>query len=281
MKGITVVAMIISILLALTCFAGLHAAEVKLTASDGEASDDFGRSVSISGDYAIVGAYGDDSKKGSAYIYHSIADLSLPVELSAFTATISGDNVILKWRTETETNNVGFTVYRSESEDGKFAEVAFIKCAGTTGMPTEYQFIDKNAETGKTYYYHLEDIDIAGEKNKSSTIKVVVPPAKLATPIPESFALLQNFPNPFNPDTWLPYELPEDAAVVIRIYDLKGQLVRQLDLGNQKAGYYVDKTTVAYWDGKNQLGQRVASGIYFYSLKAGDFESVRRMVILK
>jgi hypothetical protein len=205
-------------------------------------------------------------------------DISLPVQLSAFTAAISGDNVILKWRTETEVNNLGFSVYRSEVETGKYIRINFVDGAGNTGMPTDYQFIDKNAEAGKTYYYYLEDVDITGEKNRSNIIRVIVPPAKL---VPKAFVLLQNFPNPFNPETWLPYELPEDAAVMIRIYDLKGQLVRQLDLGNQKAGFYVGKKTAAYWDGKDQLGQRVASGIYFYSLSAGDFESVRRMVILK
>jgi hypothetical protein len=218
-------------------------------------------------------------QSGTEYILGSESgDNSLPVELSAFSATTSGDNVIIKWRTESEVNNVGFSVYRSEIEDGKYIKITFVNGDGNTGMPTDYQFIDKNAEANKTYYYYLEDIDIAGVKNRSNTIKVVVPPAK---PVPKAFALLQNYPNPFNPETWLPYELPGDAAVVIRIYDLKGQLVRQLDLGNQKAGYYVDKKAAAYWNGKDQLGQPVASGIYFYSLRADDFEPVKRMVILK
>jgi hypothetical protein len=253
----------------------------KQTASDGAAGDLFGNSVSIYGDYAIVGARQDDSYKGSAYIYYSIDDLSLPVELSAFTATISGDNVILKWRTETETNNVGFSIYRSEAKDGKYTRVAFVSGAGSTPMPTDYQFIDQNAEAGKTYFYYLEDVDVTGEKNKSNTIKVVVPPAKPAQPIPKVFRLLQNYPNPFNPETWIPFDLAADANVIIRIYDMNGQLVRQFDLINQKAGSYLDKKTAAYWNGKDQLGQSVSSGIYFYTLKAGDFVATRRMVILK
>jgi hypothetical protein len=214
----------------------------------------------------------------------SQSDISLPVQLSTFTAAISGDNVIIKWRTETEVNNVGFSIYRSGSKDGKYTKInaRLIQGAGTDATPHDYSFTDENVVFGFTYYYYIEDVDFSGKTNRSEIIEVTVDKQSIKKEqIPLKFALLQNYPNPFNPDTWLPYELAADAAVMIRIYDMKGQLVRQLDFGNQKAGYYVDKTTAAYWDGKDQLGQRVASGIYFYSLKAGDFESVRRMVILK
>ena len=127
-------------------------------------------------------------------------------------------------------------------------------------------------------FYYIEDIDIAGEKNRSKIIKVVVPPAQ---PIPKEFRLLQNFPNPFNPDTWLPYELAADAPVSIHIYNLQGQLVRQLNPGKQEAGYYVTKDKAAYWDGRNADDEKVASGIYWYTLQAGEFNAIRRMVILK
>jgi len=93
--------------------------------------------------------------------------------------------------------------------------------------------------------------------------------------------LLQNFPNPFNPDTWIPYELPKDAPVTISIYNIKGQLVRELSLGDKEAGYYVIKSKSAYWDGRNDCGERIASGVYFYRLQAGKFNAMRRMVILK
>jgi hypothetical protein len=99
--------------------------------------------------------------------------------------------------------------------------------------------------------------------------------------VPATTRLLQNFPNPFNPETWIPFDLAADAIVTIRIYDVKGQLVRQLDIGKQKAGSYLDKGKATYWDGKNQSGESVSSGIYFYSLKAGSFVAVRRMMILK
>ena len=93
--------------------------------------------------------------------------------------------------------------------------------------------------------------------------------------------LLQNYPNPFNPETWIPYQLASDADVVVTIYDIKSMLVRQLDLGYQQAGYYTDRLRAAYWDGRNHLGKLVGSGVYFYYLRAGDYTTMRKMVILK
>jgi len=99
--------------------------------------------------------------------------------------------------------------------------------------------------------------------------------------IPLNSLLLQNYPNPFNPETWIPYQLEESTNVAIRIYDAKGGLVHTLDLGHRKAGFYLGRTHAAYWDGLNSTGEKVASGIYFYRLQAGDFSSMRRMVIVK
>jgi hypothetical protein len=93
--------------------------------------------------------------------------------------------------------------------------------------------------------------------------------------------LLQNYPNPFNPETWIPYQLASDADVTVTIYDTESVLVRQLDLGYQQAGYYTDRMRAAYWDGRNHLGESVGSGIYFYQLRAGDYATMRKMVILK
>ncbi len=94
-------------------------------------------------------------------------------------------------------------------------------------------------------------------------------------------ALLPNYPNPFNPETWIPYQLEEAAEVTIRIYSSDQQLVRTLVLGNQPAGIYQSQSSAAYWDGKNEYGEPVASGIYFYTLTAGKFNATRRMVIKK
>ena len=99
--------------------------------------------------------------------------------------------------------------------------------------------------------------------------------------LPKHTALLQNYPNPFNPSTWLPYKLATDAPVTISIYNKKGQLVRKLHLGLKTAGNYFTKDKAAYWDGTDSLGQSVASGVYFYTLQAGEFRATRKMVIMK
>ena len=98
---------------------------------------------------------------------------------------------------------------------------------------------------------------------------------------PQDTLLAQNFPNPFNPETWIPYQLSKATEVKIDIYDISGHLVRSLDLGWKPLGAYMTPSGAAYWDGKNAVGERVASGIYFYTLQTSDFAATRRMVILK
>ena len=98
---------------------------------------------------------------------------------------------------------------------------------------------------------------------------------------PQETILAQNFPNPFNPETWIPYQLNKATEVSVQIFDVSGRLVRRLDLGWQPVGTYMTPSSAAYWDGRNAVGERVASGIYFYTLQTSDFAATRRMVILK
>ena len=98
---------------------------------------------------------------------------------------------------------------------------------------------------------------------------------------PETTALLPNYPNPFNPETWIPYQLASESAVKITIYDTRGVLVRALALGYQSAGYYTGRSRAVYWDGRNNLGESVASGVYFYRLQTDETSLMRKMVILK
>ena len=98
---------------------------------------------------------------------------------------------------------------------------------------------------------------------------------------PKLTQLLQNFPNPFNPETWIPYQLETAADVTLHIYDTSGDIVRTLDLGFKGQGFYTTRSRAAYWDGRNNLGEQVASGIYFYSLHTPDFSATRKMLILK
>ena len=98
---------------------------------------------------------------------------------------------------------------------------------------------------------------------------------------PAKTKLLANYPNPFNPETWIPYQLAETGEVVITIYDTRGSVIRRLELGHQREGYYTSRSRAAYWDGRNDVGERVASGIYFYQLQADNVSRLRKMLILK
>ena len=101
------------------------------------------------------------------------------------------------------------------------------------------------------------------------------------TVTPKKTILLPNFPNPFNPETWIPYDLGTDANVIINIYNLKGETIKEINMGYQDAGTYRRKEKAAYWDGCNSEGELVASGVYFYSLNTGTVKAIRRMTILK
>ncbi len=103
----------------------------------------------------------------------------------------------------------------------------------------------------------------------------------LASFIPEETTLLHNYPNPFNPETWIPYQLAEATDVTFHIYAVNGALIRTLDLGHQSAGIYQYRSRAAYWDGNNEVGEPVASGVYFYTLTAGDFTATGKMLIRK
>jgi hypothetical protein len=106
--------------------------------------------------------------------------------------------------------------------------------------------------------------------------------AMLITPqeVPAYSSLGQNYPNPFNPETWIPYQLAKGSGVTVEIYDASGRLTRVLELGYKDAGVYTEKQRAIYWDGRNNTGEPVSSGVYFYRLKAGDFTSIRKMIVV-
>ena len=104
---------------------------------------------------------------------------------------------------------------------------------------------------------------------------------QVAQPIPEKTTLLANYPNPFNPETWIPYQLAQPTEVTISIHAIDGTLVRALPLGEMPAGVYQSRSRAAYWDGKNAQGEQVTSGVYFYTLETGQFTATRKMLILK
>ena len=126
---------------------------------------------------------------------------------------------------------------------------------------------------------------------ESGTVRFNVTPEHLANAVlsvrldgigkPEQDLLLQNYPNPFNPETWIPYQLSSDSPVSVSIYDTTGRQVRTLSLGIQSAGFYNSRGRAAYWDGRNDAGEHVSSGLYFYQLRTPTFHQTRRLVIVK
>jgi PKD repeat protein len=137
------------------------------------------------------------------------------------------------------------------------------------------EFVDTDVLEDVAYTYQISVRFRSGAELRSELFTVTT------LPVIKRTALLQSYPNPFNPEVWIPYELAEEAPVSIRIYNVSGQLVRTLDLGIQPRGRYVSKEKAAYWDGQTQAGEKAASGVYFYTLQADTFSAAKKMVILK
>ena len=152
--------------------------------------------------------------------------------------------------------------------------------AGAAGAPTHLGMKLTAVEIERLQ----EQIDLliaTGDRSPAALKTLIYLQQLLATARPEKTQLLANYPNPFNPETWIPYELAADTDVRITIYNAQGMMIRTLQLGQQAAGYYTDQERAAYWDGRNALGEQVASGIYFYQLETDEMSTLRKMVILK
>jgi len=148
------------------------------------------------------------------------------------------------------------------------------------------------AKSGSKFHASIEEIPVAApalsphvEDEAMKETIAQLPHEEATVPItellPQQPRLLQNYPNPFNPDTWIPYQLSSDAQVNLTIYDMTGRVVRTIEVGSKPAGRYKSKSKAIYWDGHNEFGERVASGVYFYRIEAGNYTAMRKMVILK
>ncbi len=149
------------------------------------------------------------------------------------------------------------------------------------GAPT---LLDRDMEVNLTraeIHQWLQEARQADLTDPTFQRGIVVLERLLTMLTPKETTLLPNYPNPFNPETWIPYQLAESTDVSISIHAADGKLVRTLNLGNQPVGIYESRNHAAYWDGRNELGESVASGIYFYTLTAGDFAATRKMLIQK
>lgn len=188
----------------------------------------------------------------------------LPVTLSEFISSVSRNEVTLSWITTQEVNNSGFEIYRTIKDKNDWIKTGFISGRGTTNEPVNYKFTDKDLQTA-VYKYKLKQLDYNGNYeffNLNNDVTVNKP---------GSFNISQNYPNPSNPKCKIDYELPRDAFVTVKVYDLLGREVITLVNEMKQAGYYTSE-----FDGTN-----LASGIYIYRIKTDYYSATKKMVLVK
>ncbi len=260
----------------------------KITASDVAAGDYFGFSVSIDNNFAIIGAPQSDSTGigadvGSVYIYEAVDDLALPVTLISFDAISTNLNsVILKWSTSSEFENLGFIINRSSERDENSTTVASylndnsLRGAGNSSYQNNYSFEDKSITAGNTYTYTLISVSFNGVLETQGQIQITVSEEKL----PDNIVLYSNYPNPFNPVTYIKIFIPDDARILtdfkLTIYNSNGQKIKSIDTAKITKGFNIFR-----WDGKSDTGMSISSGIYYAVLNYGKYNQVIKMSLLK
>ena len=230
--------------------------QAKLTPGKSQKNLKFGFGVATTGNIAIVGAPGyDDPERGSGTAYSFVRAEGVWAEKATVVPEDGAKDIHFGSAVSMSENAVAIA-----SHSGPFLN--------HDGKP--------NGDGHAAYIYNsIEDFGTPPFSVDSFGLRVTTLAQVKRT------ALFQNFPNPFNPETWIPYRVGADAEVTLRIYDVQGQLMRQLNLGEQTAGEYSTREHAAYWDGRNSRGERVSSGIYFYRLSTPTFDRTKRMVIVK
>ena len=240
-----------------------------------------GKSQQISLAEAVIGV--ESGQTGTA---HQLADLDGEIYLRAGTrpapTDINGDGVVNILDLILVAQNFG-TTKSDINGDGTTNILDLILVAqhlGETSITAAPAALPASLDPETVQ----EWIDMAHAHNDGSVAfaqGIAMLERLLALMVPDKTVLRANYPNPFNPETWIPYHLADDTEARINIYDIQGMLVRQFNIGYQKAGYYTDRTKAVHWDGRNEIGEPVASGVYFYTLTTDDYTGTRRMVILK
>ena len=283
--------------------------QAKLTAADAAQSDRFGNSVALSRETIVVGAPLHDTDRGAdtgaAYIYSPDGGTWRQEAKLTIKSARKADQLGFGVGTNGKVAVLG-TKARDEGQRASGAAYAFVRTDGVWEEKNQVTPLFPIKDGFFGYWVAVSENTVvisAHSKPKGGpgladgaaafvydsvtdfgTPPFSVDPSGLSVTTLGSVkrtALLQNFPNPFNPETWIPYFMADDVTAAIRIYNIRGQLMRELDLGAQKAGGYLTRENAAYWDGRDQYGSAVSSGVYFYTLDAGEFQATRRMLILK
>jgi hypothetical protein len=206
------------------------------------------------------------------------------VELTEFLAELLPEGVELRWHTETETDNFGFNVLRSTSISGQRVRLneLVIPGHGTTVVPQDYSFVDETTRAGNTYYYYLEDLDYSGQRGLSGPVAVSVPSTGF---VPAQTALVWGWPNPFRDQVEILVQNKASGGdfieslsqpMSVSVYDARGRLTKTLMDGAVPRGLHC-----AVWDGTDQRGLAVPSGVYFCQLRAGDYAAGARLVLVR
>jgi hypothetical protein len=223
----------------------------------------------------IVWDDGRNFAEGDVYGSKLFPDGSLPIQLTAFTASVvEGNKVQLEWTTASEINNYGFYVERKAEGEANFTELpnSFVKGAGTTLEEQHYSWTDKEVTPGR-YFYRLRQVDLNGDFAYSHEIRVVVSGVVGVWDdgLPFEFKLLQNFPNPFNPSTQIRYAIKDAGFVVLNVYNVLGQEVVTLVNERKEPGRYTARFDAG----------TLSSGIYVYRLTSGTESAVKNMLLVK
>jgi hypothetical protein len=212
---------------------------------------------------AFWGIYDDDNftfwNNGQ---FQDLLNIPLPVELSSFTAKILEEKVQLNWKTKTELNNYGFDIERKVN-NGEWNKIGFVNGHGNSNSPKSYAFADNHLTGGSRFSYRLKQIDTDGNYEYSEVVEVET--------IPRNFVLYQTYPNPFNPSTKIKYLIPQSSNVVIKVFDILGNEIETLVNEEKPIGTYE-----ITWSAEN-----LPSGVYFYTLQAGQFIKTKKMVLMK
>ena len=258
--------------------AGTYTQEAKLTADEVQPGASFGWAVAIDVNRVLVGApYTDTIRGENSGAVYAFLKVGPDWELQTVAIPEEGPDEAQDWA---KGDSMGSAI----ALDGEFGRNFNYAAIGV-----KWDATPKHPDGGSVYLFDTEDVNnlnIPLSKDiEDFKIPLSVEPtdelAHIMLGEVKRTALLQNFPNPFNPETWIPYALADATEVKICIYDVQGALVRQLDIGQQGAGRYLSRQTAAYWDGRDQSGASVASGVYFYTLETDAFSETRRMVIRK
>jgi len=208
----------------------------------------------------------------------------VPVELSSFTASSLDNAVVLQWVTESEAGGVGFIIERRNGANADWQQIASyltdnsLVCMNNTIGYAEYNYTDNTITANAHYFYRLSDVDIFGNVTVLDIIEIVATGVNKGSQevLPEKFSLIGAYPNPFNPETTIAYQLPQNEKVTLRIYNLRGELVKELVNGFKGAGYLA-----VVWDGKDSQNNEVNSGIYLIKMQVGNYLAVKKATLLR